>query len=657
MSRQILQSHFDNSFEADVNSSSALDVIEVKDLYKHYDELVAIKGINFSVRKGEIFGLIGPDGAGKTSTFHILGGIMEASAGKVTVLGKPPRQVRLSIGYLTQKFSLYSDLTIEENLRYSAGVRQVSSHVYIQLRNKYLQLVNLQEFSDRLAGQLSGGMKQKLALCCALISQPEILLLDEPTTGVDPISRRDFWDILVGIAHAGMTIVVATPYLDEAERCHRIAFIHKGKIEQIGILSELRDSLALKRLEVRTPELESVEKILIAHCHKKFLVDVQTFGDHLDVLVKNSHHGKTEIENLCELNKVKLNSIQVVEPTLENVFITRLQQLENPPPFKPFPHDQVNHFRENSDLAIEVNSLGKVFGNFKAVKEINLEVRYGEIYGLLGANGAGKTTTIKMLCGLIEPTTGQLSLAGTQVNSRSSQLRQKIGYMSQKFTLYDDLTILENLEFYCGVYGVSRRSRRRKIEWVLETCGLQGKEKMLTSNLPGGWKQRVAFGASVMHEPSILFLDEPTSGVDPLARRQFWKLINQFARSGTSILVTTHYLEEAEQCNRIGFMVGGEIVAQGSPSELKATQPGELIELSTNNIQQTYDLLKKELEPWRVSFFGDRIHVILINPDLEISQIETILKVANIQVFLIRPIPFSLEDVFINIVELHSKRD
>ena len=290
-----------------------------------------------------------------------------------------------------------------------------------------------------------------------------------------------------------------------------------------------------------------------------------------------------------------------VEATLENVFVTRLRQQGAEPPFIPFPRSPTSSPRSRRSTetsatpptqAIQTRQLSKTFGNFQAVQNVTLEVRYGEIYGILGANGAGKTTTIKMLCGLLEPSGGEISLAGQTRDLRNPELRRRIGYMSQKFTLYDDLSVLENLEFYCGVYGVARSQRRHKIDWVLETCGLVGQEDMVTGRLPGGWKQRVAFGASVMHEPEILFLDEPTSGVDPLARRQFWRLIEDFARCGTAVLVTTHYLEEAEHCNFMGFMVAGEVVAEGTPSQIKAAQPGQLIEIVTNATQAASDLLK-----------------------------------------------------------------
>ncbi|AFZ24659.1 ABC-type multidrug transport system, ATPase component [Cylindrospermum stagnale PCC 7417] len=645
---------------------SDVEVIQVAGLSKRYGKLVAVKGIDFAVKRGEIFGLIGPDGAGKTTTFHILGGVMEASAGKIEILGKRPRDARLSIGYLTQQFSLYLDLSIDENLRYSAGLREVPDQVFRQRRDKYLRLMSIEQFSDRIAGRLSGGMKQKLALCCALISQPEILLLDEPTTGVDPVSRREFWDILAAVAGQGVTIVVATPYLDEAERCDRLALIYDGQIQQIGTLGQLRKSLGLQRLEVRTDQIVAAEQILHNAIANKqtTIVDVQTFGDRLDVLVKDAAVGIAAVEKIFSQQQLQLQSIYTAEATLENVFVTRLRASGNDPAFLPFPRSrQQTHplttFSDSGgiggDVAIGAKNLKKVFGDFQAVKSVNLEICHGEIYGLLGANGAGKTTTIKMLCGLLEATSGKISLAGQTQNLRSSALRQRLGYMSQKFTLYDDLSIIQNLEFYCGVYSVPPRLRRKKIDWVLATCGLVGKENMLTGQLPGGWKQRVAFGASVMHEPEILFLDEPTSGVDPLARRQFWRLINEFARSGTAVLVTTHYLEEAEQCHRMGFMVAGEVVIQGSPSEIKASLPGQLVEVATDKTQIASNLLKTQFTPWRVSIFGDRLHLVLDHPDSDLPRIRSILQAEGINLHSLRPIPFSLEDAFIGIVQRTQK--
>ncbi|MEA5549947.1 ATP-binding cassette domain-containing protein [Anabaena cylindrica UHCC 0172] len=654
------------------------EAIKISNLHQHYGKIAAVRGINLTVNKGELFGLIGPDGAGKTTTFHIMGGVMEATAGEVLVYGQPARDARLITGYLTQQFSLYLDLSIDENLRYAAGLRQVADDLLRERRNKYLTLMSLERFGDRLAGQLSGGMKQKLALCCALVSQPEVLLLDEPTTGVDPVSRREFWDVLAELSAEGMTIVVATPYLDEAERCHRIALMYSGQIHEIGTPASLRANLGLHRLEVRTTNLELAEKLLLENPQKN-IVDVQTFGDRLDVLVEDVETGETQVKELLSQYQP---SIEHGEPTLENVFVTRLRQQGSAPPFLPFPRSRGGNRREgdrlqvtgdsqegkrgegeemiesfstlspsSSSIAIYANNLSRVFGKFQAVKNVNIEIHYGEIFGLLGANGAGKTTTIKMLCGLLPASDGKISLGGETGNLRSAKLRRRIGYMSQKFTLYDDLTILQNLEFYSGVYSIPRKIRREKIDWVITTCGLEGQENMLTGKLPGGWKQRVAFGASVMHEPEILFLDEPTSGVDPLARRQFWKLINNFARNGTAILVTTHYLEEAEQCNRMSFMVAGETVAEGSPSFIKDSQPGKLVEIIVNQNQTASKILKQHFDSWRVSIFADSLHIVLDHPEKDMEKVNQVLSSANLTIKSSRSIPFSLEDAFIGIVE------
>jgi ABC-2 type transport system ATP-binding protein len=629
----------------------SVPAIALQNLRKSYGTLEAVKGISFAVQPGEIFGLIGPDGAGKTTTFQILAGVMEATAGEVSVLGKPPREARLNLGYLTQKFSLYTDLSVMENLRYSAGLRRVPDAQFAKRAPYLLQQVGLEPFGDRLAGRLSGGMKQKLALCCALIANPSVLLLDEPTTGVDPVSRREFWDLLAAVAAEGVTIVAATPYLDEAERCQRIALIYGGEIQQLGSLANLRESLGLQRLEVRAGDVTTAEHALQASGTPE-LVDIQTFGDRLDVLVPDAAQGEQRVRDTLAQHQIPLDSVRQDAPTLENVFVNRLRQQGSDPPYIPFPVERAG--KPKGDIAITTQGLEKVFGTFQAVKGVALTVRYGEIYGLLGANGAGKTTVIKMLCGLLLPTSGHIELAGETANLSRADVRSRIGYMSQKFTLYDDLTILQNLTFYCGVYGVPQRLQPEKINWVLETSGLQGHEHTLTARLPGGWKQRVAFGASVMHEPDILFLDEPTSGVDPLARRQFWRLIRDFAHRGTAILVTTHYLEEAENCHNMGFMVAGEVVAQGSPSDIKGNQPGQLVEMQTTQNQAASDLLKHRLEPWRVSIFGDRLHIVLDNPDQELPMLRPWLQAEDITIHTVEPIPFSLEDAFIGIVQRAS---
>src|SRR5436309_173693 len=490
-------------------------------LTKRYGALEAVRGIDLDVRAGEIFGLIGPDGAGKTSTFQILGGVMEATSGEAELLGQPARRARAYVGYLTQVFSLYPDLSVAENLRYVGELRRVPLRDIRARGERYLTMFGMERFTARLAGRLSGGMKQKLALACALVAEPRILLLDEPTTGVDPVSRREFWDSLAQLSAQGMTILLATPYLDEAERCHRVALMHDGRLHRTGTPAELRQGLGLQRLEVRATDLRRAEAAL---ARRDGIADVQRFGDRLDVLVREARSGE------------------------------------------------------------------------RAVREV-------------------------------------LGDAAESLRTASP-------------------TIDENLDFFAGVYQVPRDRREARKQWVLAFAGLEGKGGQLTGSLPGGWKQRVAFGAAIMHEPRVLFLDEPTSGVDPIARRAFWAMINQLADQGTAILVTTHYLEEAEQCNRLGFMVAGELVAEGTPSGVKAAHGGRVLEMLADDPQRAVAVLKTELEPWRVSLFGDRFHVI-VDGDAQAAARELTARLARdgIRVLESSEEDYSLEDVFLVIAE------
>ncbi len=638
-------------------SNATMTAIRVDGLRKRYGTLDALRGITFDVGDGEIFGLIGPDGAGKTSAFQILAGVMEPTDGVAEIFGRPAREARSQTGYLTQAFSLYPDLPVGENLRYAGDLRRVPPEDISARGRRYLEMFDLDRFVDRLAGRLSGGMKQKLSLACALVSQPRVLLLDEPTTGVDPVSRREFWDALTHLAAQGLTILVATPYLDEAERCGRVALIHTGELRQIGTPSELRGSLGVKRLEVHTERLSDAERVLSRIAGpEEDIIDVQRFGDHLDLLARRPDEARNAVSKEMSAAGFPVTDIRVDEPILENVFVASLRALGEEPKQTPFPgrHDHANL---RGQIAIGADGLTKQFGSFTAVKEVSLQIRYGEIYGLLGANGAGKTTTIKMLCGLLDATRGEIRLAGKRGNVRAEGVRQQIGYMSQKFSLYDDLTIRQNLDFFAGVYGVEERERDEKARWVLAFSGLEGKQDQVTGSLPGGWKQRVAFGAAIMHEPSVLFLDEPTSGVDPLARRAFWRMINRLADAGTAILVTTHYLEESEQCNRLGFMAAGELVAEGSPSAIKSRQTGHLVEFVVDQPQRAVEVLKTEHERWRVSLFGIRLHVIT-DDDVEGAKRATVrrLEAQGIHVIEAREARLSLEDVFISVVEKARER-
>lgn len=625
--------------------------IRVQDLWKKYGAVEAVRGVSLAINQGEIFGLIGPDGAGKTTTFQVLAGVMAATSGEVEIFGRSARDSRPLVGYLTQTFSLYPDLTVAENIQYVGDLRHVPKNDIRERSARYLEMFDMHRFTARLAGRLSGGMKQKLALACALVAQPRILLLDEPTTGVDPVSRREFWDTLAHLVADGLTIVVATPYLDEAERCHRVALMHLGEIHEVGTPTQLREGLGMKRLEIWTNNLGEAEDQLRDHRQSSDIADVQRFGDRLDVMTPDPELGRKAIEEQLSAAGLELSDFRVGEPTLENTFVAKLRALGHEVNAPPFP-GRHPHRDIQGEVAVGSQNLSKRFGSFHAVKGVNVEIRYGEIYGLLGANGAGKTTTIKMLCGLLEATSGSMTLAGEKGSLRSTAVRSRIGYMSQKFSLYDDMSIEENLDFFAGVYGVPEHEIEEKKKWVMAFAGLEGKEAEMTGSLPGGWKQRVAFGAAILHEPSVLFLDEPTSGVDPLARRAFWRMINKLADMGTAILVTTHYLEEAEQCNRLGFMVAGELVAEGAPSEVKGEQTGHLMELIVDQPQRAADFLKSGMERWRVSLFGDRLHVITDDDVATATRDLTAkLKQEGISVRDAHEERFSLEDVFIVVVE------
>jgi ABC-2 type transport system ATP-binding protein len=375
---------------------------------------------------------------------------------------------------------------------------------------------------------------------------------------------------------------------------------------------------------------------------------VQRFGDRLDVLTKNPDPAEVELRERAAANGLRITAIRRSMPTLENAVVGQLRKMRGAQIIPPFPRPSPP--RKEKDIVIGAKDLNKIFGKFQAVKNFQLEIRNGDIYGLLGANGAGKTTAIKIICGLIDPTSGSVSLMGRSKGLRSAEVRSRIGYMSQKFALYDDLTISENLDFYARLYGVDERVREERKNWVLELSELKGEERMLTKSLPGGWKQRVAFGAAVMHEPDAIFLDEPTSGVDPLARRAMWRMINEFADRGAGILVVTHYLEEAEQCNNIGFMVAGEIIAHGTPSSVKADMKGTMSEILTDKPDLCLRRLKEKFGASRVSLFGDKLHFVAENEAQE-KEAAAVLENAAVKVISWNPTQFSLEDVFISLIE------
>ena len=462
--------------------------IEVNNVSKSYGKVKALDNVSLAVSKGEVFGLIGPDGAGKTSLYRILCSLLLPETGNATVEGydvvKQMTEIRRRVGYMPGNFSLYQDLTVKENLHFFATLFGTTvDEGYDAIKAIYSQI---ERFKDRRAGALSGGMKQKLALSCALVHQPSVLFLDEPTTGVDPVSRKEFWEMLGMLKERGITIVASTPYLDEVRCCERVAFLDQGHIRGID-----------------TPD----------------------------------------------------------------AILTEFADIFNPPPISSA--NELSTRQVVSDNVIEVEHLVKAFGSFHAVDDISFTVKRGEIFGFLGANGAGKTTAMHMLIGLNQPTSGTGRVVGYDIRTEYEQIKKHIGYMSQRFSLYEDLTVAENIRLFGGIYGMKDADIRHKTDELLERLRFTELKNTLVKSLPLGWKQKLAFSVSIFHEPGVVFLDEPTGGVDPATRRQFWELIYDAASRGITIFVTTHYMDEAEYCDRISIMVDGKIEAIGTPSELK----------------------------------------------------------------------------------------
>lgn len=452
---------------------------------KSYGKVTALRDVSLGIGQGEVYGLIGPDGAGKTSLFRIMTTLLLPDSGQATVCGydtvRQMKEIRRIVGYMPGRFSLYQDLTVEENLEFFATLFNTTiSRGYDNIKAIYSQI---EPFRHRRAGQLSGGMKQKLALSCALVHKPRVLFLDEPTTGVDPVSRTELWDMLLELRRQGLTIVVSTPYLDEIRRCSRIAFINKGEVMGIGSA---------------------------------------------------------------------------------DVMLQRFAHIFTPAP----PHADGNR-HPGTDNVIEVDSLVKAFGTFRAVDGISFSVRRGEIFGFLGANGAGKTTAMRILCGLSQPSSGRAMVAGYDAATQYEEIKKHIGYMSQKFSLYEDLTVSENIRLFAGIYGMRDNDIKEKTATMLASLGMTEQANTLVAQLPPGWKQKLAFSVSIFHNPEVVFLDEPTGGVDPATRRQFWQLIYQAAQQGITVFVTTHYMDEAEYCDRLSIMVDGKISAIGTPKQLK----------------------------------------------------------------------------------------
>ena len=536
-------------------------------------QLQALHQVSFSVRHGVVTGLVGPDAAGKTTLMRLAAGLLIPNEGRITILGMDAATQSLAvqgaIGYMPQRFGLYEDLTVQENLDLYADLQGVPESAREARYAELMQMAGLAPFSKRLAGQLSGGMKQKLGLACALVRQPSLLMLDEPTVGVDPLSRRELWGIVYRLVREqGTSVLLSTAYLDEAERCDEVVLLHEGCLLAQGTPTELREIMRGRTFEIAAKGID--KRVLQARlAQAPGVLDSLIQGDHIRVVMED-----VSVPDLSNGEMVP------VTPRFEDRFVALLKAKTKSPNSKRMPlTDGIVHIaREDAGKpVIEVSDLQCHFGNFYAVKNVTFSVGKGEVFGLLGANGAGKSTTFRMLCGLLPPSGGALRVAGVDLRYAAANARARIGYMSQKFSLYAQLSVEENLRFFSSIYGLSGKSRKNRIQWALEEFELTSMAAFTSGDLSLGYKQRLALACALMHEPEILFLDEPTSGVDPLARREFWTRISALSARGVTIMVTTHFMEEAEYCDRIAIMVAGEILTMGTPASIKAQARSEVM--------------------------------------------------------------------------------
>ncbi|WP_278673709.1 ATP-binding cassette domain-containing protein [Acidaminococcus fermentans] len=550
-------------------------VVQAEKLDKLFDDKQgkahALKQIDFLAKKGKMTALIGPDGAGKTTTMRLICGLMDPTGGSLKVLGldsvKDASEIQSRISYMPQKFGLYEDLTIQENMDLYADLHGVPDDVRKTRFAKLLDMTGLAPFTDRLAGKLSGGMKQKLGLACTLVRSPDLLLLDEPTVGVDPLSRKDLWIIINQmVQEEHLSVIVCTAYMNEAAMCDEVYVLNEGNILFNGTPDGLSQVAAGKCFEVDPPgglPYRVLQGSLLDD--KEEIIDAVPQSGTVRYIAA---HPGTVLPALERWHLVP----KAVPPRVEDGFMILLHQAANleEKRISLAPLDKVPSDPTQNDVSITVKDLVKKFGDFTAVSHTSFDVHKGEVFGLLGPNGAGKTTTFRMLCGLLPATSGVLSVAGENLRTARTQARAKIGYVSQKFSLYSKLSVLENLQFYGGIYGLPPQKLKERIQAVLEEFQLTGQEGHNAGDLPGGYKQRLSMACALLQEPEILFLDEPTSGIDPLARRMFWRQITDLACRGVTIIITTHFMEEAEYCDRIMIQDRGKCLVLGSPTQIRA---------------------------------------------------------------------------------------
>jgi ABC-2 type transport system ATP-binding protein len=539
----------------------------------------ALDGVTLAAYHGELTALVGPDGAGKTTLLRLASGLLQKDGGVLEVLGidvaADPQSVQDRISYMPQRFGLYEDLSVAENLDLYADLHGVTHEERTQRYPRLYEMTALGPFQQRLAGRLSGGMKQKLGLACTLVRQPELLLLDEPTAGVDPLSRRELWQIMQHLVNEqGLTVLLSTSYLDEAERCSRALILQQGRVLSQGPPREIA-ALAEGRCFAVTPAPgESARGLQAQLLDRPDVVDAVPDGGRVRIVcaeraeppVASSEQGTAE--GVPAAVRMLGREMRRVSPRFEDGFMIHLRKSARAERAAAI---AIEHRvgSQRAEPAVIVQQLVRRFGAFVAVDHVNFEVQRGEIFGLLGPNGAGKTTTFRMLCGLLPPSSGQLRVAGADLRKAPASARAHLGYVAQKFSLYAPLTVLENLEFFAGAYGLRGERKRARIEWALQQFELSERAHAMSAQLPGGYKQRLAMAAALLHEPEILFLDEPTSGADALARRAFWRRITALAEQGVTVIVTTHFMQEAEYCDHIAIMDAGEVLAQGSPAEIR----------------------------------------------------------------------------------------
>ena len=526
----------------------------------------ALDGVTGSIAAGRITGIVGPDGAGKTTLLRLIAGLLSPTEGRVTVMGLDPlknaSELRSRTGYMPQKFGLYEDLSVMENLRLHADLRDVIGDERASIFSRLLKFTDLEKFTERLAGKLSGGMKQKLGLACALLGRPRLLLLDEPGVGVDPISRRELWKMVRDLTSDGVTVLWSTAYLDEAESCDDVLLLNEGKLLSSGRPGELTGKLAGRCVRLHTIE-GSRREVLTRAVQAAEVMDGVIQGDSIRLLLREV--GKRP--SLQDLRAGPHAGFVETPPRFEDAFIDILGGVPGGESVL------AAHLSPKSKVGahvIEAAELTKNFGSFTAADHVTFSVRPGEIFGLLGPNGAGKSTTFKMMCGLLAPTSGRAEVMGIDLRTSASRARQRLGYMAQKFSLYSNINVQQNLEFFSGVYGLAGKRQREAVADMTRIFHLQPFLRSGTDSLSLGYKQRLALACAVMHEPDILFLDEPTSGVDPVTRREFWTHINGVVEKGVTVMVTTHFMDEAEYCDRVGLVFRGRLIALGTPDELKA---------------------------------------------------------------------------------------